>query len=534
MWISTARGLNRFDPQTHTFIRYLHDPKNPATLSDDYVVGTYEDRAGRFWVTTNNGLNLMDRGRGTFTRYLHDPNDPSTLNSNVINPGAFYEDSVGTLWIGIRSTGIDLLPAGGKELNTYRHKPQDANSPSSDTINGLAVGSAGELWIGTEAGLDRFDGRTFTHYLADANRPSSLSPGPQRMVAEDANGAVWTGTYGGGLDRLDGQRVKHFRHDPKNPDSPANDNIASLVPDRRGGLWIGVHNKGMDYFDGRHFTHFFPDPANPAGLLDNWVQPLLLDQHGILWIAASSLGLVRFDTNTRKFTSYLLDPTQPGSQVANAVHDIYSDGANLWLASPTGLFRFDPATGTFARHYTEKDGLASNSTVGILGDGQGNVWVSTAKGLSKFDPRTETFRNYDVFDGLQGNEFSALSRAKAPDGRLFFGGVNGLSAFYPDKLVDNPHLPPVVLTEFELFNEPARIHGKNSPLQQAINVSSSIKLRHDQSVFRFQFAALDFTAPQKNRLPTSWRVSMKTGNTPTPSAVSRPTRILTPATTRFA
>jgi ligand-binding sensor domain-containing protein/signal transduction histidine kinase len=498
LWISTARGLNRFDPQTHTFIRYLHDPKNPATLSDDYVVGTYEDRAGRFWVTTNNGLNLMDRARGTFARYLHDPNDPSTLNSNAINPGAFYEDSVGTLWIGTRSTGIDLLPAGGKELSTYRHKAQDANSPSSDTINGLAVGSAGELWIGTEAGLDRFDGRTFTHYLADANRPSSLSPGPQRMVAEDANGAVWTGTYGGGLDRLDGQRVKHFRHDPKNPDSPANDNIASLVPDRRGGLWIGVHNKGMDYFDGRHFTHFSSDPANPAGLRDYWVQPLLLDQHGILWIAASSLGLVRFDTNTRKFTSYLLDPTQPGSQVANAVHDIYSDGGSLWLASPTGLFRFDPATGTFARHYTEKDGLASNSTVGILGDAQGNVWVSTVKGLSKFDPRTETFRNYDVFDGLQGNEFSPLSRAKAPDGRLFFGGVNGLSAFYPDKLVDNLNPPPVVLTEFDLFNEPATI-GKNSPLQQAVNVSSKITLHHDQSVLRFQFAALDFTAPQKNR-----------------------------------
>ena len=499
LWISTARGLNRFDPQTHTFIHYLHDPKNPATLGDDYVVGTYEDRKGRFWVTTNNGLNLMDRAHGAFTRYLHDPRDPLTVNSNVINPGAFFEDSVGTLWIGTRSTGIDLLPAGGKGIITYRHKPEDARSPSSNTINGLAIGFAGDLLIGTEAGLDRFDGRTFTHYIADGDLPSSLSPGPQRMVAEDANGAVWTGTYGGGLDRLDGRGVKHFRHDPKNPDSPANDNIASLVPDGQGGLWIGVHNKGMDYFDGRHFTHFAPNLADPSGLQDHWVQPLLLDQHGTLWIGASSLGLVRFDTNRRKFTSYLLDPSQPGNQVANAVHDIYSDGGSLWIASPTGLFRFDPAIGTFTRHYTEEDGLASNSTLGILGDAQGNVWVSTVKGLSKFDPRTERFRNYDVFDGLQGNEFSALSRAKARDGRLFFGGVNGLSVFYPQKLVDNPNPPPVVLTEFDLFNEPARIGDKNSPLQQAINVSSNITLGHDQSVFRFQFAALDFTAPRKNR-----------------------------------
>ncbi len=181
------------------------------------------------------------------------------------------------------------------------------------------------------------------------------------------------------------------------------------------------------------------------------------------------------------------------------MEDIYSDGDSIWVASPTsGLFRFDPETSNFTHHYTEKNGLASNTVVGVLGDAQGNVWVSTVKGLSKFDPRTETFRNYDMFDGLQGDEFSPHCRAKAPDGRLFFGGINGLSAFYPDKLVDNPTPPPVVLTAFELFNKPVKVGGKNSPLQQAINVASSITLRYDQSVFGFQFAALNYTSPQKN------------------------------------
>src|SRR5208282_1933873 len=102
--------------------------------------------------------------------------------------------------------------------------------------------------------------------------------------------------------------------------------------------------------------------------------------------------------------------------------------ASIWVAASTGLFRFDPETGKFTHHYTEKDGLANNAVVGVLGDERGNVWVSTAKGLSKFDPRRETFRNYDVFDGLQGNEFFFRCHARAPDGRLFFGGVNGLSA----------------------------------------------------------------------------------------------------------
>jgi hypothetical protein len=146
---------------------------------------------------------------------------------------------------------------------------------------------------------------------------------------------------------MEGQHVKHFRHDPRNSDSPANDNIGGLVPDARGGLWIGVHGKGMDYFDGRHFTHFPPDPANPAGLLDAFVRPLLLDRHGMLWFCADSSGLVRFDTQTRKFTAYLMDPNQPGSQGANWTTDVYSDGASLWVGSPNGLFRFDPETGKF-------------------------------------------------------------------------------------------------------------------------------------------------------------------------------------------
>jgi PAS domain S-box-containing protein len=500
LWFSTLRGLNRFDPRTHTFIRYLHDPGNSVSLSDDNVTMTYEDRAGRFWVATNNGLNLMDRDHGTFTRYLHDPNDSSSLSSNVINWGALYEDASGALWLGMRSTGVDRLAGGAARFTTYRHVSQDPESPSNNVITALAMGPGGALWIGTEAGLDRFDGQRFTHHVADPSDPGSLSPGPEREVALDSHGAVWTGTYGGGLDRLDGQHVMHFRHDPRNSDSPASNNISSLVPDAHGGLWIGVHGDGLDYFDGRHFTHFPPDPANPTGLRDGWVLPLLLDPRGMLWLATSNWGLVRFDTHTQKFTTYLMDPNHPGNPVVNWTQDVYSDGAGIWVASPTtGLFRFDLETGKFTHHYTEKDGLPNKAVLGVLGDNQGNVWVSTVKGLSRFDPRTETFRNYDMFDGLQGNEFSWHCHAKAPDGRLFFGGTDGLSAFYPDKLAYNPTPPPVVLTEFDLFNKPVKIGAKDSPLRQAIHAASSIILRYDQSVFRFQFAALDFTAPQKNR-----------------------------------
>jgi len=497
IWLSTYRGLNRFDFRTHTFVRYVHDPRNPQSLGDSYVLETYEDSAGRFWVATNTGLDLMDRARGTFTHFVHEANDPSSPSSNILNYEALCEDTSGALWIGTRSTGVDRLDSHPLRFTTYRHNSQDDKSLANNAVNGLAIGSGGELWIGTETGLDRFDGKTFRHY--NPNDPSSLSPGPQRMVAVDARGVVWTATYGGGLDRLEGQRFTHFRHGPENPDSLADDVISSLVPDPKKGLWIGLHEKGLDYFDGQHFTHLTPEPKNPAGLPTRLVTPVLFDRNGVLWIATIDMGLVRFDTNSRKFTTYLLDPAQPGSQAVNWTQDVYSDGINLWVAASTGLFRFNPETGRFTRHYTERDGLPSNSVVGILGDARGNLWLSTVNGLSKFNPKTETFRNYDRFDGLQGDQFTILSRAKAPDGRLFFGSADGLSAFYPDRLADNLTPPPVLLTEFELFNKPVKIGGKDSPLLQAINVASILTLHYDQSVFRFQFAALNYTAPQKNR-----------------------------------
>ncbi|MBV8552833.1 MAG: hypothetical protein JOY54_16175 [Acidobacteriaceae bacterium] len=497
IWLGTPTALNRFDSRTHTFVRYVHDPRNPNSLSDNSVLETYEDREGRFWVVTDTGLNLMDRTRGRFAHFVHDPSDPFSVSSNVLNYQALCEDTSGALWIGTRSTGVDRLASEPPRFTTYRNNSQDSKSLGNNAVNGVAIGSEGELWIGTESGLDRFDGNTFRHY--NPNDPTSLSPGPQRVVVLDARGVLWTGSYGGGLDRLDGQHFTHFRHDPKNRDSVADNAISSLVADPKKGLWIGVHGEGLDYFDGQHFTHFTPEPRNPAALQTGLVTPVLLDRSGILWIATIDTGLVRFDTNSHKFTTYLMDPAQPGSQAVNWTQDIYSDGRDLWVASTTGLFRFDPETGRFTRHYTERDGLPNNSIAGILGDARGNLWLSTVKGLSMFNPKAETFRNYDGFDGLQGDQFTTLSRAKAPDGRLFFGGINGLSAFYPERLVDNPIPPPVLLTEFELFNKPVKVGDKGSPLRQAIHVASSITLRHDQSVFRLQFAALDFTAPQKNR-----------------------------------
>ena len=151
IWLSTLGGLNRFDPQTHTFVRYVHDPRNPTSLSDDYVTMTYEDRAGRFWVVTNNGLNLMDRARGTFSRYMRNSNDSSSLSSLAgYQARSFVEDESGTLWVS-SSGRLSRVDRTLGTSSTYSAGANDSASIGETNVRSVGLdATAGMLWVGTD------------------------------------------------------------------------------------------------------------------------------------------------------------------------------------------------------------------------------------------------------------------------------------------------------------------------------------------------------------------------------------------------
>jgi signal transduction histidine kinase len=164
----------------------------------------------------------------------------------------------------------------------------------------------------------------------------------------------------------------------------------------------------------------------------------------------------------------------------------------LWIGTAGGgLNRFDRETETFT-YYREKDGLPNDVVYGILEDSRGYLWLSTNKGLSKFDPQTETFTNYDVNDGLQGNEFNGGAFHKSRDGEMFFGGLNGLTAFYPENIQDNNFMPPVVLTSLTQGGEDVHVG-------QALESVKEIAFHWPNNFFEFEFAALSYTQPEKNQ-----------------------------------
>ena len=155
-------------------------------------------------------------------------------------------------------------------------------------------------------------------------------------------------------------------------------------------------------------------------------------------------------------------------------------------------------TGEFTT-FGERDGLPNNAIEGILEDAAGNLWLSTGNGLCRFNPRTRTFKNYYTDDGLAGDEFNDSSMYhKSASGEMFFGGVNGVTAFYPEKVVDSPFVPPVVLTDFRLFNDPVPVGG-SSPLEKSISYAGSLTLSHSQSIFSLEFSALSYARPMRTR-----------------------------------
>ncbi|MCP4603757.1 MAG: response regulator [Proteobacteria bacterium] len=508
LWIGTlGGGLNRFDRKTETFTHYVNQANNPRSISNNTIRAILEDTGGNLWIGTHGGgLNRFDRETETFTHYMNQADNPHSISQDKIR--SIFEDDGGNLWIATHS-GLNKFDRKAENFILYKHQTDDLNSLNHDFVYSIYEDDEENLWLGTNNGLNKYNRKldTFTHYTHDADSPKSISHNAIRSIIEDAEGNLWIGVLRGGLNKFNRktETFTHYLHQDDNPKSLSSNMVYSILEDSRGELWIGTIGGGLNRFDRKTktFSHYSTQADNPNSLSHNFIYSIFEDSEGNLWIGTED-GLNSFDRQTEYFVRYLNQAGNSKSLSSNLVLTIFEDSrGDLWIGTTGGLNSFDQRSKSFTC-YREKDGLPNDVIYGILEDNKGNLWLSTNNGISKFNPNTKTISNYNMKDGLQSNEFNSGAYHKGRSGRMYFGGINGFNEFYPENVENSTYVPPVVITDFLLFNKPvgvakASVKSDGYQLEQHINFTKEITLDYTDYIFAFEFSALNYRQSDKNQ-----------------------------------
>ena len=496
LWVATYKGLHRFEPGENTFSHYHHAKNDPSSLASDTVLSLYNDRSETLWIGTGKGLDRFDPKNDSFVHYQHNPSDQTSLDSNIIL--SIYEDRGGVLWIGTFDGGLNKYNKEQSKFAYYHNEPNNPNRLSANHISPIFADPRGLVWIGTYGGgLNSFNPRLnlFTHYLHNPENPNSLPSNEIHSLYVDKTNTLWVGTENA-LSRRNPSSVNFIRYnnDPQNPESFIGGSVEAILQDSEGLFWIGTSD-GLELLDtsSGKFVHYQYSPTKSNTISGNFVTCLYEDHDGTLWIGTFDSGLNKFDRETSTFVRYQRDRDDSQSLSDNSVSAIYQDTKNrLWIATAGGgLNLYHPETNTF-QQYTEKNGLPNNVIYGILEDELGRLWLSTNFGISRFDLETDTFRNYTVSDGLQSNEFNTGAYAKGLDGRMYFGGINGMNTFYPSEIKDNTYASPVVLTSFT----PG---GNTDPGLPQTEKLTDITIGWPNNNFAFVIASLSYADPNRNQ-----------------------------------
>ena len=507
LWVGTDMGLDRLDRVSGVFSHYYksdRDGPQSTDIANKAINSLAEDGEGNLWIATeNDGLAILDHRTGVWYHYLHDDVDPASIGTSSLY--SIYRDPKKNMWIGSFTGGIDFVNRDMRKFIHYKHN-SSPYSLSNNRVLCLYEDSHENLWIATDGGgLNLFDRKTerFTHYRHEPHNPRTIVGDYVLRVTEDSKGNLWIGTWADGLTVYNRRNntYRHFRNNPSDPGSLSNNNAWAIFEDRQQRVWVGTYGGGLNLYDPvkGSFIHYHHRDDDSGSLGNDKIHCVWEDSKGRLWIGTDGSGLDLFDPLTHRFNHYRHSESR-NSLCSNYVNGLFEDkSGNLWISTTEGLSRFQVNANQFTT-FTSRDGLPDNVIFGVLDDKQGNLWISTNKGLSRWNPVTRRYKNFDVADGLQANEFKEQAYCKSRSGKLYFGGVNGFNEVTPDSIRSEPFDPPLVMTNFQIFNKEVPIIGSgdnHSPLKMAITETQSIVLPHKSSVFSFFFASLNYTDKEK-------------------------------------
>ena len=531
LWIGTAAGLDRLAPGANRFEHHAIDPQDAQRNT---VLALSMGPRDTLWIGTGAGLEAWRLGQGAPERRRLGPAE----GIGEVRILALYHDSGSTLWVGTDMEGLKWLdPAGGRFL-TYRNDPSDQHSLADNQVSAMLVDRTGTLWAGTQyGGVSRTD--LASGGFARYGVAEGLGRAKVRAIAEDPDGRVWIGTTGDGLLRMDGSggRIERIGGaggvDGTGADAPGD--VVTALAVAHGRTWIGTPTgllwrnaggriggvalgaaPGASYVQALHagrsgtlwivtrgglaalapgsasVRSWRHDPDDPATLGENYGFAVLEDRRGIVWIGTEN-GLERYDPASGRFSRFRHDPRDPnGLRHSRVYYLMESSRGELWVGTAGGLHRMEGGPdGTRFRFYPFMRGREALAIGAVLEDRHGALWASTTAGITRLDPASGQVKNYTSKDGLVDGAYFVGAGLRARDGRFYFGGVNGMTAFQPDAVRDNPYPPKVAITDFLVLNRSRAIPD--------IHDRPAMTLSHRDTVFTVEFAALHYADPDANR-----------------------------------
>ncbi len=472
-----------------------------ASVIDDCRYNFFIDAKGVYWITTyGNGLYRFDADKDELTNYHYKKGLNSLASDYLLS---ITEDRAGNLWLGCEYTGITKVSKD--KLNYKKIKPEDNEAPgTSNYVKVIHKDSNNKIWVGTKnGGLYVYD-KNLTNKVCVHQ---SMNP---YTILEDSKGRIWVGTKGGGvyvLNKQSYQLLHHFVHTVHDKESLCSNSVFDLIEDSKQRIWIASFAGGLDLVrenkNGVSFKHYFNNQGNLS-----YLRCILQDSDGLMWVG-SYIGLISFNpdefiNNPSLYTIYTYSPGHPNGLNCNDIKSVYQDSKKqLWIGTAGGgLNKFVKNSrdkqGEFIK-YTKEQGLPSNIITSILESKDSIIWVSTENGLAHIDEKGKAFSTYRFTDETYPNYYSENASLLFEDGTMLWGTLDGMIAFDPGEIKLNTDVPPVILTDFYIFDQRIETYLENSPLQQSISKAKEVTLQFEQRTFTINFACLDLTEADQNR-----------------------------------
>lgn len=478
-----------------------------------------QDKKLDYWVSTDVGLFLLDKNF-TIKETITTQSFVSSLNTNFLDK--IFIDRSECLWVCTFGGGVDFCDLNEKLFYTFQHNPEIPNTLSGNHIRSILEQSGHIVWIGTNSnGLNQYDFNTkiFKHYNTSSNGIRLKSNEVNALVLDNDQN-LWIASDKG-LEIINRQRTGLF-HPPGFEKFPAGA-ISSLVKDCYGNIWFGsyyygygniIHNKNNSYTlrnRGSGSSYFmWADEHRPVILISsiNGLKRLIIDTAG----------------NVVKSFQYRVN-NQSNSLSSNYVFPIRKQtDSTYWIGTIGGGLDFltlkkDNTYGV--KIYDGKYGVF-NDVESLEIDDKGDVWMG-GNGLERLDLQTKKLTRFDKNDGLQGNSFKVGASYKGKNGRLYFGGINGLNYFFPDSIKSNNITAHPVFTDLVINNKSTHIDGSSpaeNTLPKSIPYSNRITLNYLQNNFVVSFSSMHYANPSKckfryklNGFDSEWNYT--TGKNPT-------------------